>query len=76
MSEEQVPKARGLLRILTFKFSYVDIRLATGTGIFAGLLAAKIYSPVLDFEWYFYMIAMFILMMKPLMGFFTQLYSS
>ncbi len=76
MSEDQVPKARGLLRVFSFKFSFIDLRLAAGAGVFAGLLAAKIYAPVLDFEWYVYMIAMFVLVMKPMMGFFTQLYSS
>ena len=76
MTEELETKPRGLLRVFSFKFSYMDLRLATGTGVFAGLFAAKIWTPVLDFEWYWYMIAMFALMMKPLMSFISQFYSS
>ena len=76
MTDEQATKPRGVLRVFSFKFSYMDLRLATGTGVFAGLLAAKIWTPILDFEWYWYMIAMFALMMKPLMSFFSQFYSS
>ena len=75
MADDDNSTRTGILRVFSFKFTFIDIRLATGTGVAAGLLLAKIWNPALSFEWYWYLIAMFALMMKPMLSFYAQLFS-
>ncbi|MBR18244.1 MAG: hypothetical protein CMA87_04750 [Euryarchaeota archaeon] len=59
-------------KILSMKFSAVDMRLASTTGFFGSLLIAKLWDPILSLEWHWYGILSVIACIKPFHAFFKQ----
>ena len=55
-----------LKNIINYKADYVDVLLAeTGAMAFA-LLFAKLYSPLLSLDWYWYLIIGIVVAFKPI----------
>lgn len=53
-----------------YKADWVDVAL-TKIAVFAGaLFIAKIWNPILDLEWYWYLIVWLLAVIKPMMNFF------
>ena len=59
-------------KILSMKFSAVDMRLASTTGFFGSLLVAKLWGPILSLDWYWYGILTVLASIKPYHAFFKQ----
>ncbi len=52
-------------KLSTFKVDWIDVVLIKTSVFAATLLFAKIYEPILSFEWYWYLIAAIIVSVRP-----------
>ena len=55
-----------LNKIINYKADYVDILLAETGAIAFALLFAKLYSPLLSLDWYWYLIIGIVAAFKPI----------
>ena len=61
-----------LFRVWKFTFPYIDIRL-TGLAVLAfGLMIAKLWTPILYLDWYWYLVIALLAAIKPIFTFWKQ----
>ena len=65
-------KKRLIIRMWKFSFPYIDIRLTGLVGLVFGLMIAKLWSPILYLDWYWYLIIALLAAIKPIMTFWKQ----
>tara|TARA_Y100000294_G_scaffold63866_1_gene60522 strand:- start:3174 stop:3380 length:207 start_codon:yes stop_codon:yes gene_type:complete len=65
-------KKRLIIRMWKFSFPYIDIRLMGLVGLAFGLMIAKLWSPILYLDWYWYLIIALLAAIKPIMTFWKQ----
>ncbi len=57
-------------KLFSFKADFIDITLIKASVFTATLFLAKIWSPILSLEWYWYLIILIIAVIRPLNNFF------
>jgi len=72
-NKNKVEKKGFIKKILSMKFSHIDMRLVAVAGVCSGLMVAKLWDPILSLDWYWYGILMIVFMIKPAMTSFRQL---
>ena len=56
-----------------YKADWIDVALIT-IAVFAGaLFIAKLWNPILDLEWYWYLIVWIVAAIKPMITFFNRM---
>ncbi len=65
-------KKKLIIRMWKFSFPYIDIRLMGLFGLAFGLMIAKLWSPILYLDWYWYLIIALLAAIKPIMTFWKQ----
>ena len=61
-----------LFRVWKFTFPYIDIRLTGLVGLAFGLMIAKLWTPILYLDWYWYLVIALLAAIKPIMTFWKQ----
>ena len=61
-----------IIRMWGFMFPHIDIRLSKLGGLAFGLMIAKLWEPILIFDWYWYLIIALLAWIKPGMTFWKQ----
>ena len=61
-----------LFRVWKFTFSYIDIRLTGLVGLAFGLMIAKLWTPILYLDWYWYLVIALLAAIKPIITFWKQ----
>ena len=74
--DDTAKKKMWFIRMWGFTFSYIDLRLAVLAGIATGLMIAKLWSPILSVDWYWWFILLVLAVMKPLIAFCKQVSGS
>ncbi len=56
----------------TKKLDTLDVLFIKIFAVAGGLLIAKLWSPILSFEWYWYLVIILLAMIKPMISFFKK----
>ena len=61
-----------IIRMWGFTFPFIDTRLMGLVGLFFGLMVAKLWSPILGLDWYWYLLIAVAFSIKFVITFFKQ----